>query len=323
MYEDVGTNGGAGGGATNANDARSAENGKNSGNGRMIPGLILIGLGLLALFGNLGFTLLGNVLSAAIFGGLAYFVYQNGVRTGREGMRLLAIPLAGLALVTLLPGRATGALFLAFLGLAFAVVWRADRRRWWAIIPAGTLGSLAATAAMSRLPGNVTGFVFLGGLAATFYLLTRLRVEPQAWAIYPAVALGAVAALALFGGSGSWLFPLLLLAAGVVLLARSGVIENDWLEGLLRRFGLASRTAGATPSAPEAEGAIVPAPQAEAPASAATSPAPTPNAPAAAAPLPTEAEPPARPGAFPTQGESGPPAADHGADEGHAGEQEA
>ncbi len=208
---------------------------------RMLPGLLLIGLGLLVLFTNLGLSIVGNLLTAAIFGGLAYYVYRNGVRTGRQGMRLLAIPLAGLALVTLLPGRATGALFLAFIGLAFAVVWRTDQKRWWAVIPAGAFASLAATAGLSGLPGNVGGFVFLGGLAATFYALTRLRTEPQAWAIYPAAAIGAVAALALFDGGGSWLFPIILLVAGVVLLARSGALQIPGLTDLLQRTGKAPR----------------------------------------------------------------------------------
>lgn len=217
--------------------------GKNS--NRMLPGLLLIGLGLLVLFTNLGLSIVGNILTTAIFAGLAYFVYQNGVRTGRQGMKLLAIPIAGLALVTLLPGRATGALFLALIGLAFAVVWRTDQKHWWAVIPAGAFASLAATAGLSGLPGNVGGFVFLGGLAATFYALTRLRVEPQKWAIYPAAAIGAVAALALFDGGGSWLFPVILLAAGVVLLARSGAVEIPGLSDLLQRTRSAPQQAEA------------------------------------------------------------------------------
>ena len=225
---------------TTDNDGGTAR-GKNG--NRMLPGLLLIGLGLLVLFTNLGLSIVGNILTAVIFAGLAYFVYQNGVRTGRQGMKLLAIPLAGLALVTLLPGPATGALFLAFIGLAFAVVWRTDQTRWWAVIPAGGFASLAATAGLSGLPGNVGGFVFLGGLAATFYALTRLRIEPQKWAIYPAGALGAVAALALFEGGGSWLFPVILLVAGVVLLARSGAVEIPGLSDLLQRTRSAPRQA--------------------------------------------------------------------------------
>lgn len=252
------------------------DNGKNL--SRLTPGLLLIVLGLLALFGNLGLNLFGNLLSALIFGGLAYYVYQHGVRTGRQGLRLLAIPLAGLAVVTLLPGPATGALFLAFIGLAFAVVWRTDKQRWWAVIPAGTFASLAATAALTRLPGSVTGFVFLGGLAATFYALTRLSVQPQSWAIYPAAGLAAVAVLALVGGGGSWLFPLLLLAAGVVLLARSGVIELGSLTGRFR----GGRAAAAPVAGEDVEGGLVPTEAA--PAGSGLAPIPTEDA----APAPGE-----------------------------------
>lgn len=220
--------------------------------GRLLPGVLLIGLGLLVLFTNLGLSIVGNLLTAFIFGGLAYYVYQRRVRTANQGLRLLAVPLAGLALVTLLPGRATGALFLALIGLAFAVVWRTDKKRWWAVIPAGAFASLAATAGLSGLPGNVAGFVFLGGLAATFYALTRLRVEPQSWAIYPAGALGVVAALALFNGGGSWLFPLVLVAAGLFLLVRSGVIEPGWLGGLARRPAAQASAGQASAAQPSA-----------------------------------------------------------------------
>lgn len=230
-----GSAGGPSGGATSSGN----------GSGRLVPGLLLVGLGVLVLLTNLGMSLVGNLLTAAIFGGLAYYVHSHGTRTGSQGLRLLAIPLAGLALVTLLPGRGTGSLFLALLGLAFVVVWRNNPKNWWAIIPAGAFASLAATAALSGLPGNLGGFVFLAGLAATFYALTRLNLEPQRWAIYPAGALAAVALLALFDGGGSWLLPLLLVGVGLVLLARSGAIEASWLTDLLPR-----RAAETAPSVP-------------------------------------------------------------------------
>ncbi len=200
---------------------------------KLLPGAILIGLGLLALFGNLGLSLAGNVFMGVVFAGLAYYVYRHGVQTGKAGMKLLALPLAGLAVVTFLPGRSTGALFLALIGLAFVVVWRSDVTRWWAVIPAGTFAALAATAALSGLPGNFSGFIFLAGLAATFYALTRLPEDAQPWAIYPAGVLAVISALALFNGGGSWLFPLVLVAAGAVLLARSGVEGLGWLEAKL------------------------------------------------------------------------------------------
>lgn len=193
---------------------------------RPLLGLILVGVGVLALFGTLGIALFDNVLGTLLFGGLAYYLYREGTRTGRAGLRLAAIPLAGLALAALLPGSVGGALFLALVGLAFAYVWRADRSRWWAIIPAGAFASLAAVAGLGGMLGRADGFVFLGGLAATFYALTRLRVAPQSWAIWPAAGLAVVALLSLMG-SGGWLVPLLLIGGGVVVLARGGFVKGD------------------------------------------------------------------------------------------------
>ena len=250
---DAGGSGGGDSGRVSGGSAGVGAAGSSTNGSRFVPGLLLVGLGVLVLLTNLGMSLVGNLLTAAIFGGLAYYVYRRGTRTGSQGLRLLAIPLAGLALVTLLPGRGTGALFLALIGLAFVVVWRNNQKNWWAVIPAGAFGSLAATAALSGLPGNFAGFVFLAGLAATFYALTQLRAEPQRWAIYPAGALAAVALLALFAGGGSWLFPLLLVGIGLVLLARSGAIEAGWLTDLLPR-----RSAEATASGPDtASGELV------------------------------------------------------------------
>lgn len=190
---------------------------------RALAGALLIGIGLLALFTNLGLFIFGNLLGAALLGGLAYFVYAKGKRSGSLGLRLAALPLAGLALASLLPGGG-GALFLALIGLAFALLWRHDQSRWWAVIPAGAFASLAATAALGSAFPRIAGFIFLLGLAATFFALTRLRTQRQPWAIYPAVALAAVALLAVTGGrGGGWLLPVGLLVAGVVVLARSGV----------------------------------------------------------------------------------------------------
>src|SRR5690606_40392598 len=105
-----------------------------------------------------------------------------------------------------------------------ALVWHDDKRRWWAMIPAGTFASLAAVTFFEPIIGGSAGWLFLAGLAATFYALTRFEVDPQPWAIYPAVALGVVALLS-FTTSGGWVLPLLLIAAGIYLLMRAGVIN--------------------------------------------------------------------------------------------------
>src|SRR5690606_39177209 len=114
---------------------------------RQLTGALLIGIGVLALLAPTGlFKLLGGLVGAALFGVLAYYAYTQGERRGNVTWRLAAYPLAGLALASILPGSLGGATFLASLGLAFAVYWKLDKERWWAMIPAGVFASLAAVA---------------------------------------------------------------------------------------------------------------------------------------------------------------------------------
>lgn len=195
-------------------------------NGKYLPGVVLILVGVIFLAGGGGvFGWLGRFIWAGVLAGLAYWAYLEGGRTDRRFLQLAAIPLAALALASLLPGVGGGALFLAAIGLAFAVVWRRDPSQWWAILPAGTLGTLALVAALGPVGGRIGGPVFLIGLAATFFALTRLKMDPQPWAIYPAAAL-AVLGLVSFGGGGSWVVPVLLIGAGVVLLYRNGALKG-------------------------------------------------------------------------------------------------
>jgi len=194
-------------------------------NGKLLPALILIGLGVVGILSGTGlFRFLGGFVWAVVFAGAAYFAYTEGKKRGNNLWRLAAFPLAGLAIASITSASFGGAAFLAALGLAFALVWNDDKRRWWAMIPAGTFASLAAVTFFEPIIGGSAGWLFLAGLAATFYALTRFEVEPQPWAIYPAVALGIVALLS-FTTAGGWVVPLLLIAAGVYLLMRAGVIN--------------------------------------------------------------------------------------------------
>lgn len=194
-------------------------------NGKTLPALILIGLGVVGILAGTGlFRFLGGFIWAAVFGVAAYYAYTEGKKRNNTLWRLAAFPLGGLAIASITSASFGGAAFLAALGLAFALVWNDDKRRWWAMIPAGTFASLAAVTFFEPIIGGSAGWLFLAGLAATFYALTRFVVEPQPWAIYPAVALGVVALLS-FTTSGGWLVPLLLIAAGVYLLLRAGVIN--------------------------------------------------------------------------------------------------
>ncbi len=192
--------------------------GGNANRDNRLPAYILIGIGVVALLAGSGILrLLGGVVGGVLLGALAYYAYSEGRRSGNTVWRVAAYPLAGLALASLVPGPFGGGAFLAGLGLAFAVVWRENPQRWWALIPAGTLASLAAVAFFQGTFGWNMGWLFLLGLAATFFALTRLEVEPQPWGIYPAAALAVLAVLS-FTSSGGWIVPTLMVLGGAWLL---------------------------------------------------------------------------------------------------------
>ena len=90
------------------------EQGSNNVNAKMVPGAVLILLGLLFLLGGIGlFNVFGRLIGAALFGGLANYVYQQGKRQDNQVMQLAALPLAGLALASIFPSFVGGGLFLA------------------------------------------------------------------------------------------------------------------------------------------------------------------------------------------------------------------
>lgn len=220
--------------------------------GRSLAGAGLVLLGVLFLLGGLGMgSVLGRFVGALLFGALAYLAYDQGRRKGNALLTLAAVPLAGLALASLLPGAGGGGLFLAAVGLAFALVWRRDPSRWWAVLVAGTLGSAALVAALPRAVGAAGGTLFLLGLAATFFALTRLRSHAQRWAVYPAAGLALLAVMDLVGGVGGWLVPVVLIGAGVYLLYRDGRLGGS------ARPGTATQ-GPATPPAPAAPTVVAP-----------------------------------------------------------------
>ena len=215
---------------------------------RLVPGLILIGIGVLGLFGTLGwFGGLGGLPGLVLFGAAAYFAYLQGRQTGSRFWRLAAFPLAGLAIASIAPEPLGGFAFLGSIGLAFALVYREDANQWWAVIPAGTLFALAVTALVDGMTRNAGagGAVFLFGLAATFFVLTRLPRHPQGWAIFPAAVLAVLAVVALTT-SGGWIVPVLLIAAGAWMLLRPDSAR-----------GVASALRTATPTRASSEAPVV------------------------------------------------------------------
>lgn len=197
------------------NGTGNRNGGRTAGNGSSL-GLILIGLGALLLLSNLGIIGgFGNIVGLAILGAMGGFLLHQHY-TGRGQMWLLIVGfiLLGCAAATV-TGQLAGAWFLGIAGLGFLQVWREDDRQWWALLPGGTFFTLAAVVVAENSTRWLNGgTVFFAGLALTFLALYMLPRYAQSWAIIPAVA-SAGLALLIWGSTGSWLLPLILIGAGL------------------------------------------------------------------------------------------------------------
>lgn len=181
-------------------------------------GVILIGLGGLLALSNMGIIGgFGGVVGLIVLGGIGAWLL-NQYYSGRRQLWLLLAGYillgAGAATVT---GVHAGAWFLGITGLGFLTAWREDDSRWWAVIPAGTMFTLSAVVVADLwwrwLDG---GTVFFLGMAATFLALYVLPRHAQSWALIPAAVSGALALL-IWGSSGTWVLPVILIATGLYL----------------------------------------------------------------------------------------------------------
>ncbi len=210
---------------------------KRSMGGSTLVGLVLICAGALFLLQNFG---IANFVTAAIWAllfAVAGLVFVGVFALNRDnwwaiipGFTLLG--LGGLiGIGTLFPALAGGAASLFFLAIAlsFWVIYATHRDNWWAVIPGGTLATLAVIVAISAGPGGADGrwvpaILFLG-LAATFGLVYFLPT-PQGrmtWALWPAGILATMGLLmgAFLGQLAGIIWPLILIAGGVVVLLRT------------------------------------------------------------------------------------------------------
>lgn len=207
--------------------------------------LVMIGVGALALVGNVGWFGprsgwawgIGFALVGAAF--LALYARERGLWWALfPGFAALGLAAAAVA------GSLGGALFLALAGAAFVAVYLTDRRRAWAVIPGGVLATLALMALLEAIsPRIATDWLLFTGLAATFaavYLGPREARSGQPlpygarseaarpnWALQAALGLVGLAIVAAITGRViGTLVALALIALGGVLAWRAG----GWVE---------------------------------------------------------------------------------------------
>ena len=196
-------------------------------------GILLIAGGILFLMQSLGLMMLDTIWPIIFAAPGAVFLYafirqRHNWWAVIPGMALLGIGTL-IAFEQIFPranGDWGGAIFLGSLGAAFLAVYlRTATHEWWAIIPAGVLGTLTATIMLEPFLGSdFTGGLFMLGMGATFALVYLLPTPAgrMRWAIYPACIVGGIGVLILIAATQLLrvLGPLAIIAFGLYLILR-------------------------------------------------------------------------------------------------------
>lgn len=176
---------------------------------RLTWGLLLIFAGAIFLLQNLHILPPSPSLwgTTALIGGVFFLL---GFLFNRDywWAAFPAFTLLGIALVTFWDllhliqghGEIQGAAFMGMLGLSFLAVYLRTLKHWWAIIPAGTIFTIAVMAAWPMFRSESGPFelggVFFIGLGITFLLVFILPggERRRGWALWPSTI------LLIFGG---------------------------------------------------------------------------------------------------------------------------
>lgn len=174
---------------------------------RIVGGILLIVAGILFLLQTLGILAGANAIFWALLFGAGGLVFLYLYLANRDhwwplipGLALLSLgAIIGLDRFAPRVGEAWGGvLVLGAIGLAFWVIYFANREHWWAVIPGGVLFTLAVVAGVSSFVGEAgTGAIFFLGLGLTFGLLSFLPTKQgrMKWMLIPAVVLLAMGLL--------------------------------------------------------------------------------------------------------------------------------
>ncbi len=204
---------------------------------RIILGAFLLVIGVVTLLQTLNVVNFEGgfwpIFFAILFlvAGLAFLwgLFQNRTNwwAAIPGMTLLSIGLL-IIINEVVPAFAPlgGSLVLGGIGLSFWLVYLMAPQNWWAIIPGGTMVTLAVVAGVGSTSGADGGGILFLGLAVTFGLLALLPVggRKMAWPWIPAavcLVLGILISVSSAGGAANFIWPVALILLGIFFLTRN------------------------------------------------------------------------------------------------------
>jgi len=202
---------------------------------RLLWGLVLIVGGILLLLDTFN-IFEGNALFWTIVLAAAGVLFISVYISTRDnwwalipGIIFLAIS-AAIGLDAFLPGfheaDLSGPIILAGIALSFLFVYLVERSNWWAIIPAGVMGTIAIVAVLDSVTsGLASGGIFFLGLGITFALVAVLPAQhgQMRWAWIPAIILGIMGFLILIAAENliNYIWPFAIILVGLWLVWRA------------------------------------------------------------------------------------------------------
>ncbi len=120
-----------------------------------------------------------------------------------------------------IPDTVGSGLFILFIGLSFLAIAILHKEHWWAVIPAGMVGSVSLVIFFGDEPG--VGLMFLG-MGVTFlalYFVLKSKPEKHWWPLIPGGILAFMGLLFLFFGQvefGNYVLPVALIVVGLILI---------------------------------------------------------------------------------------------------------
>ena len=188
--------------------------------------LIVIGLGLLA--ENLDWLGDWNApVWSLILGAISLIFLATYAGDRRQwwalipGLVILAVAVGVfLAEQKIVDGYVVGGIILAGVGLPFLMIFVADRRHWWALIPGMTMSGIAMAVILegSNVIGEqAVGGIIVGGISVGFLSIYWID-RKQWWALFPGGVMGAIALIIFLAAGVEVVWGVALILLGLAML---------------------------------------------------------------------------------------------------------
>ncbi len=156
-----------------------------------------------------------------IFIGMYISMHQEQFWPLIPGIIMLGLCLLILSEEIGIRGQIGAGLFILFIGLSFLAVYLFHPEHWWAIIPAGMVGSISLVIFFGDVLGVGLMFLGMGTTFLTLYFILATTPDKHWWPIIPGGILAFMGLLFLFFGPvefGNYILPIALIILGVILI---------------------------------------------------------------------------------------------------------